>query len=93
MKRSFIDPAGMLFQPIGLRLTGGLNIHIVDGVLIVNQSPVSFLKLQSTWPNITAAAATTTTTLLNCVLCNHMKTHLRRLEIKFTALKLPNFLI
>jgi hypothetical protein len=87
MKQSIIGPAGMLFQLTGLRLRDELAIHVVDGVLIVTQPPASFMKLQSTWPN------TTTTTLLNFVSCNHTTTCLRRLKIKFTAIKLPSFML
>lgn len=88
MKQSIIGPAGMLFQPTGLRLRGGLTIHIVDGVIIVTQPPANFMKLQNTWPN-----TTTTTTLLNFVSCNHMTTHLRRPKRKFTAIKLPGLML
>jgi hypothetical protein len=89
MKQSIIGPAGMQFQPTGLRLKDGLTIHIVDGVRIVTQPPASFMKLQNTWPNSTKA----TTTLLSSVSCNHMTTRLRRLKIKFTAIKLPSFML
>jgi hypothetical protein len=98
MKQGIISPAGTLFQPTRLRLRGGLTIHVVDGVLSVIQTPASFMKLQSTWPSTTTTttaaattATTTTTTLLNFVSCNHMTTCLRRLKIKFTAIKLPSF--